>query len=90
MASFHIREEGTDQESIQSSIIPDPEHHMGKRQKHQKILHTSHISFFVNTVCRSLDLGMKLSISLKIFITHSLVIETQSISVSIEVSATCR
>ena len=34
------KEEGKDQESIQSSISPDPGHHMGKCKKHKKILHT--------------------------------------------------
>ena len=27
---FHSKEEGKDQESIQSSTTPDPRHHMGK------------------------------------------------------------
>ena len=30
------REEGKDQELIQSSTIPDPKHQLGKRQKHKK------------------------------------------------------
>ena len=34
------KEEGKDQESIQSSTIFDPGHHMGKWQKHKKTSHT--------------------------------------------------
>ena len=34
------KEEGKDQELIQSSTTPDPGHHMGKRQKHKKTSHT--------------------------------------------------
>ena len=34
------KEEGKDQESIQSSTTPDPGHHMGKRHKHEKTSHT--------------------------------------------------
>ena len=30
------KEEGNDQESIQSNTTPDPGHHMGKCQKHKK------------------------------------------------------
>ena len=39
---FYIqsKEEGKDQESIQSSTRPDPGHHMGTRQKHKKTSHT--------------------------------------------------
>ena len=31
-ANIQRKEEGKDQESIQSSTTPDPEHHMGKRK----------------------------------------------------------
>ena len=34
------KEEGKDQESIQSSTTPDPGHHVGKRQKHNKTPYT--------------------------------------------------
>ena len=34
--SVKSKEEGKDQESIQSSTTPDPEHHLGKWQKHTK------------------------------------------------------
>ena len=33
-ANTNSRDEGKDQESIQSSTIPVPVHHMGKQQKH--------------------------------------------------------
>ena len=36
MTEPQMREEGKDQESIQSSTIPDPEQRMGKRQKHTR------------------------------------------------------
>ena len=34
------KEEGKDQESIQSSITTDPRHNMGKCQKHKETSHT--------------------------------------------------
>ena len=36
---FKSKEEGKDQESIQSSTTPDTEHHMGKRQLKNTIKH---------------------------------------------------
>ena len=39
-ADMKSKEEGKDQESIQSSTIFDPGHHMGKWQKHKKTSHT--------------------------------------------------
>ena len=39
-ALSEIKEEGKDQETIQSSTTPDPEHHMGKWQKHKKTWNT--------------------------------------------------
>ena len=37
--SSQSKEEGKDQESIQSNTTPDPGHHMGERQKHKKTSH---------------------------------------------------
>ena len=36
---YNSKEESKGQESIQSSTIPDPGHHMGKWQKHKKTSH---------------------------------------------------
>ena len=40
LALLESKEEGKDQESIQSSTKPDLGHHVGKRQKLKKTLHT--------------------------------------------------
>ena len=40
LMSVQSKEEGNDQESIQSNTTPDLEHHMGKWQKHKKTSHT--------------------------------------------------
>ena len=37
---INSKKEGKDQESIQSSTTPDPGHHMGKSQIHNKTSHT--------------------------------------------------
>ena len=37
---YKSKEEGEDQESMQSSTTPDPGHYMGKRQKHKKTSQT--------------------------------------------------
>ena len=80
MASFQSREEGTDQELIQSSTIPDPEHHIRSDKNIRK--YTTQATFPVYTFCRLLDLGKKFSMALKIFTIHSLVIEIQTKIVS--------
>ena len=44
-----LKEEGKDQELIQSSTTPDPGHHTGERQKQKKISYRPALSLQVTT-----------------------------------------